>query len=124
MLNVGQVFFALLLSLASLDGWALAQTRTFSREGVEFSLVLPSPKWRVVSRLDVHEHVELIYGDDRQNGYLRMRKNLVARGTTAAALLERDQRRDLSLLPGYVVCDSCDGVRVEGRLSGVRLTYE
>jgi hypothetical protein len=124
MLNVGKISLALLLSLGFVAGVAHAQKHTFTREGIEFVLELPSPTWRVVSRLDVHDHVEFIYGDDCQNGYLRLRKNFVERGTTGADLFQRDQMQSLRLLPGYVVCDGCNGERFAGRLSGARFTYE
>lgn len=123
-LNVGIISLALLLSLVSVEGVTHAQAQTFTREGIEFVLELPSPVWRVVSRLDVHDHVEFIYCDDYQNGYLRLRKNFVERGTTGPDLFERDQMQSLRLLPGYVVCDRRNGERFAGRLNGVRFTYE
>src|SRR5678816_3424228 len=53
---------------------ALAQSWTFARDGVEYVIDLPSATWRVVSRVDVHEHMEFVNGNDEVNGYLRLTK--------------------------------------------------
>lgn len=55
---------------------AHAQKRTFTAEDIEYTLELPSPEWHAVSRLDVHHHVEFIYGKDVTNGHLQIRKIL------------------------------------------------
>lgn len=39
-----------------------AQTVTFTSDDIDFILELPSPTWKAVSRLDVHDHVEFRYG--------------------------------------------------------------
>jgi hypothetical protein len=70
----------------SLEHNANAQTQTFTREGVEYVLDLPSPSWRAVSRVDVHEHLEFVNGDDYSNGYLRLRKKVVTPDTTSEDL--------------------------------------
>lgn len=103
---------------------ANAQSQSFSREGVEFVLDLPSSSWRAVKRIDVHEHVEFINGPDRTNGYLRLRKKLVAPGTTAAALFAEEEKWDLSRLLGYVVCSGGKGTEFSGRLNGTWYSYE
>ena len=103
---------------------ANAQTQSFSREGVAFEMEFPSPSWRVVTRTDVHEHVEFINGTDTRNGYLRLRKKLVAPGTTAAALFAEDEKWDLSRLPGYVVCSGGKGTEFRGHLKGTWYSYE
>jgi len=48
--------------ILSLSMNANAQTQTFTREGVEYVLDLPSSSWRAVSRVDVHEHLEFVNG--------------------------------------------------------------
>lgn len=103
---------------------ANAQTQSFSREGVEFLLDFPFPSWRPVTRIDVHEHVEFINGPDASNGYLRLRKKLIAHGTTAAALFAEEEKWDLSRLPGYVVCSAGKGTEFTGRLKGTWYSYE
>lgn len=113
------VFFILVLATAG-----LAQTRTFTREGLEYTLELPSPSWRALSRLDVHEHVELINGKDRNDGYLRLRKKLVLPGTSAEDVFRMDEKWELQSLPGYVVCSNGQGAEFKGRLTGKVFSYE
>jgi hypothetical protein len=103
---------------------AIAQTQTFSRPGVEFVLDFPSPSWRAVTRADVHEHVEFISGTDARDGYLRLRKVLVAPGATAAALFAEDDKWELSRLSGYVVCTGGKGTDFSGHLKGTWYSYE
>ena len=57
-----------LLALIVLGTSAAAQNKTFTRDGLEYVLDLPSPLWRAVARVDVHEHFEFINGDDYSNG--------------------------------------------------------
>jgi hypothetical protein len=101
-----------------------AQTRQFSRDGVDYILELPSPAWQVVWRFDVHDHPEFINGTDPTNGYLRIRKVLVDPGTTTTDLFSQDEKWELQRLPGYVVCSECEGVRFEGQLRGAVFSYE
>src|SRR5688572_19763853 len=115
---------AILITLALIPLTAVAQTRMFSRDGIEFVLELPSPAWHDVSRIDVHEHVEFMNGNDPANGYLRLRKNLVDPGTTASDLFRRDEKWSLQSLPGYVACKGCEGEKFEGGLGGLVFSYE
>lgn len=110
--------------LMTLTLTANAQNQTFSREGVEFVLDFSSPSWRAVTRIDVHEHVEFINGADPRNGYLRLRKNVVAPGTSAATLFAEAEKWNLSRLPGYVVCSGGKGTDFNGRLKGTWYSYE
>lgn len=103
---------------------ANAQSQSFSREGVDFVLDLPSPSWRAVARIDVHDHVEFTNGTDSRDGYLRLRKTLVAPGTSAATLFAEDEKWDLSRLPGYVVCSGGKGTEFGGHLKGIWYSYE
>ncbi len=116
-----------LLCLSFVIGLTLtvsAQTQSFSREGVEFEMQFPSPSWRAVTRVDVHEHVEFINGTETGNGYLRLRKKLVATGTTAAALFAEEEKLNLSRLRGYVVCSAGKGTEFSGLLNGTWYSYE
>lgn len=113
-----------LLFLVTLTLTANAQTQSFSREGVEFVLDFPSSSWRAVTRVDVHEHVEFINGTDKRNGYLRVRKNLVTAGSSAATMFAEDEKYDLSHLPGYVVCSAGKGTEFSGRLKGTWYSYQ
>lgn len=117
-----QIVLFLYISLISLT--AAAQTVRFDREGVEYRLELPSSEWKAVPRLDVHEHVEFIYGDEQKNGYLRLRKNMVDAGTTATDLFSRDEKWSLHFLPGYVICGECKGEKFDGNLSGMTFSFE
>lgn len=103
---------------------ASAQTRTFTRDDVEYALDLPSPAWQVTSRLDVHNHFEFMYGDDAANGYLRLRKVLIDHGGSAAELFQSDEKWELQRLPGYVLCSECNGREFKGELSGSVFEYE
>lgn len=103
---------------------AEAQTQTFTREGVEYVLDLPSPSWRAVSRLDVHEHLEFVNGDDYGNGYLRLRKKLVSPATTSEDLFREAEKWELQKLPSYVVCSGGKGTEFNGQLKGTVFSYE
>ena len=101
-----------------------SQTRTFTRENLDYALELPSPLWRAVARVDVHEHFEFINGDDYSNGYLRLRKKLVASGTVPGVLFREDEKWELTRLPGYIVCNNGNGTDFRGQLNGATFTYE
>jgi len=68
--------------LAFISPAAAAPAVTFEREGVGYRLELPSTRWRAVPRVDVHEHFDFVNGNDRDDGYLRIRMSLVEAGTT------------------------------------------
>lgn len=118
--RTGLGMFLLLVSCAL----AGAQTRTFTTDEIEYALDLPSPAWQVISRLDVHDHFEFMYGDDAANGYLRLGKILVHADTPAVDVFQREEKRELQHLPGYVVCGECEGQTFTGALLGVVFTYE
>ncbi len=115
------VFLALALIAASAPAKAAAQTQQFTSDKAEFTLELPSPTWRAVSEPnDINQHTEFIYGD-RSDGYLRVRKEVVDAGTTAAALADRDQDQKLRFQAGYVEGKE---EKFAGRLNGVMISYE
>ena len=100
---------------------ATAQTQTFTSDKLEYTFDLPSQIWRVTSEPDsMHQHLEFIYGD-RNDGHLRVRKEIVDAGTSASDLARRDQDQKLRFMTGYV-----DGreEKFAGRLAGVALSYE
>jgi hypothetical protein len=117
-LNIFSAFA--LIALASLI--AAAQTpKTYTSDNVEYTLDLPSPTWRVITEPDsIHQHAEFIYGD-RNDGYLRIRKEVVDAGTTASELARRDQDQKLRFQPGYIEGKE---EKFTGRLSGVTISYE
>lgn len=100
------------------------QSRSFTRDGLEYALDLPSPSWRAVSRVDVHEHLEFVYDYDYSSGYLRLRKRFVAPGTSSSDLYQHDEQWELKSLPGYVVCSDGRGTEFDGHLSGTVFSYE
>lgn len=108
----------LAFALAVVSAVAIAQ-QTYT--GNEYTLELPSERWRVVQEPDsLHEHAEFIYGD-RNDGYLRIRKEVVEAGTTAAELAHRDQDQKLRFQTGYIEGKED---KFAGRLSGVTFGYE
>lgn len=112
------LFSTLICALAA--GAATAQ-QTFSNEKLEYTFDLPSATWRVTSEPDsIHQHLEFIYGD-RNDGHLRVRREIVDADTSASDLARRDQEQKLRFMTGYV-----DGKeeKFDGRLSGVVLSYE
>jgi hypothetical protein len=118
------ILLALLLIIIPLSINATAQTQTFTREGVEYVLDLPSSSWRAVSRVDVHEHLEFVNGDDYTNGYLRLRKKVVTAETASEDLFREAEKWELQKLPGYVVCSGGKGTEFNGQLKGTVFSYE
>jgi hypothetical protein len=113
-----------LFFIGSLSLTANAQSQTFTRAGLDYALDLPSPAWRAVARLDIHDHMEFIFGEDYSNGYLRLRKKFVATGATASDLFRYDEKWELQFLPGYVVCSDGRGTEFAGHLTGTVFSYE
>ena len=103
---------------------AVGQGWTFSKNGVEYVIEFPSATWRVLSRVDVHEHPQFVNGTDALNGDLRLSKILVNPGTSAADLFQSEEKLRLQQLPGYVLCDNCRGESFNGNLSGATFSYE
>jgi hypothetical protein len=100
------------------------QTRRFTRNDIEYELELPSPAWQVISRVDVHTHLEFVNGNDPANGYLRLRKIVVGQPTTSSDLFRQDEKWELQQFAGYVVCSECKEAAFKGRLSGDVFCYE
>ena len=119
-----RVILIALLLIIPFSTNADGQTQTFTREGVEYVLELPSPAWRAVSRIDVHEHLEFVNGGDYSNGYLRLRKKLVTADTTSEELFSEAEKWELQKLPGYVACSGGKGTEFNGQLKGTVFSYE
>ena len=115
------LFISLAFLLTFLAAGAAAQEKTFTSENADYTLELPSEKWRVTQEPDsLHEHAEFIYGD-RNDGYLRVRKDVVDAGTTASDISRRDQEQKLHFMTGYVEGKE---EKFAGRLNGVTFSYE
>ena len=114
------IFLALASILALASTVAMAQ-KTFTSDNAGYTLELPSEKWRVIQEPDsLHEHAEFIYGD-RNDGYLRIRKDVVEAGTTASDISQRDQDQKLKFQTGYVEGKE---EKFAGRLNGMTFAYE
>jgi hypothetical protein len=116
-------YLTIIFVLLALPQTAGAQAVTFEREGVEYRLELPSPAWRAVRRVDVHDHYDFVNGEDRDDGYLRIRRSLVEAAATPKELHLADEA-NLKLLRGYVECGACEGEPFSGALSGAVFSYE
>ena len=112
------IFLALATLVVTAAATVLAQQ---SYASPDYTLELPSEKWRVIQEPDsLHEHAEFIYGD-RNDGYLRIRKEIVEDRTTPSALLQRDQDQKLHFQTGYIEGKE---EKFAGRLNGVTFGYE
>lgn len=98
-----------------------AQEHNYSSAKVNYSVDFPSPMWRLIDEPDdIHQHAEFVYGD-RNDGYLRIRKEALEEGLTVKEFAHRDQDQRERFRPGYV-----DGKEetFTGRLAGVTVSYE
>jgi|ERR1044071_621712 hypothetical protein len=114
-------FFLALASMLALASVLATAQQTYTSDHAGYSLELPSEKWRVTQEPDsLHEHAEFIYGD-RNDGYLRIRKDVVEAGATAADISQRDKDQKLKFQTGYVEGKE---EKFAGRLNGVTFSYE
>jgi len=100
---------------------ASAQEYSYSSPKADFTVEFPSSAWRKVGEPDdVHQHTEFIYGD-RNDGYLRIRKEVLEDGVSLKDFALRDQDQRTRFLPGFV-----DGKQdpFNGRLDGYTASYE
>jgi hypothetical protein len=114
---------ALLVTGAPLFGTgAISQEQTYSSAKVDYIISLPSPTWHLVGEPDeIHQHTEFIYGD-RNDGYLRIRKETLPDGATIREFAHQDLDQKERFLPGYI-----GGGKEEtfsGRLNGVTISFE
>ena len=112
---------ALAFGVIAFQPTASAQEHSYTSPKVDYAVDFPSPTWKLTDEPDeVHQHTEFIYGD-RNDGYLRIRKEALEQGLTIKEFARRDQDQKTRYLPGYV-----DGKEdtFSGRLSGMTLSYE
>lgn len=115
------LFLIAVLGSASAHRAAAPQDHTYTSAKVEYVVEFPSPMWRLVDEPDeLHQHAEFIYGD-RNDGYLRIRKETMEEGSTVTEFARRDQDQKLRYLPGYVEGKED---RFVGRMSGVTISFE
>src|SRR4051812_33794761 len=116
MTKVLSAFFALSLLLTpAVLSRAAFQEYSYTSPKADFTIDLPSGTWRKVGEPDdVHQHTEFIYGD-RNDGYLRIRKEIITEGTKIKDFALRDQDERTRFLPGFV---SGKDEPFDGRLDG------
>jgi hypothetical protein len=113
--------FLALASVSMLASIAALAQQTYTSDNTDYTLELPSERWRVIQEPDsLHEHAEFIYGD-RNDGFLRIRKEVVEAGTTTADISRRDQDQKLRFQTGYIEGKE---EKFAGRLDGVTFGYE
>jgi hypothetical protein len=115
------LFFLAALSPSATHLRASVQEHSYTSAKVNYVVDFPSATWRLIDEPDeLHQHAEFVYGD-RNDGYLRIRKEALDEGLTVDEFARRDQDQKVRFLPGYV-----DGKKENfiGRLSGVTISYE
>src|SRR5439155_19065569 len=115
------LFFLAAVSPSPARLGAFTQEHSYSSAKVNYIVDFPSATWRLIDEPDeMHQHAEFVYGD-RNDGYLRIRKEALDEGLTIKDFAIRDQDQKVRFLPGYV-----DG-KLEpfaGRLTGWTASYE
>ena len=115
------LFGLFLLMPPALSTNAAFQEYSYTSPKAEFTIEFPSATWRKVGEPDdVHQHTEFIYGD-RNEGYLRIRKEALTEELTVRKFGEQDQDQRTRFLPGFV---DGKGESFNGRLDGWTLSYE
>ena len=72
-------------------------------------LSYPHPNGRPCRDSTFMHHLEFVYGNDVANGHLQIRKIFSDRAGSALELFRRDEMLEFQRLPGYVVCNDCEG---------------
>lgn len=114
-------FFGFVVLVALSSPTAFAQAHSYTSAKVDYVVDFPSTIWRLVDEPDeMHQHAEFVFGD-RNDGYLRIRKETLEDGLTVREFARRDQEQKVQFLPAYV-----DGKEENfpGRLTGVTISYE
>ena len=115
------LFFLAAFGSPTPDLPANAQEHTYSSARLNYTVDFPSDTWRLIGEPDdIHQHAEFVYGD-RNEGYLRIRKEALEEGLTVKEFGLRDQDQKVRFLPGYVDGKTDD---FRGRLEGVTISYE
>lgn len=115
------LFFLAAVSPSASHLGASAQEHSYSSAKVNYVVDFPSATWRLMDEPDeIHQHAEFVYGD-RNDGYLRIRKEVLEEGLTVEEFARRDQDQKERFRPGYV-----DGKEepFTGRLAGRTISYE
>lgn len=78
-------------------GFAAAQTRSFSEDGIEYTFEIPHEKWKLVSRAP---YTNLVFGTSRE-GDLEIRK-ITAPAAKPLIDVMKDEEESLQFVPGFV----------------------
>src|SRR5712672_3195805 len=100
---------------------ASVQEHSYSNPKSNYVVDFPSATWRLVDEPDeIHQHAEFVYGD-RNDGYLRIRKESLDERLDIKEFAARDQDQKERFRPGYV--DGKDDPFI-GRLTGRTVSFE
>src|SRR5438045_1376699 len=78
------------------------QEHSYTSPKVDYVVDFPSQTWKLVDEPDeIHQHTEYVYGD-RNDSYLRIRKETLEEGITVNDFAHRDQDQRTRFLPGFV----------------------
>jgi hypothetical protein len=100
---------------------AALQDHTYSSPKVDYLVEFPSPMWKLVDEPDeVHQHAEFVY-NDRNDGYLRIRKETLPDGVSVEEFARQDQEQKEHFRPGYI---DGKGERFSGRMNGFTMAFE
>ena len=115
------LFLLAVLGLTVMGSSVAAQSHSYTSAKVAYIVEFPSPMWRLVDEPDeMHQHAEFVY-NDRNDGYLRIRRETLDEGLTVSEFARRDQEQKVRFLPGYV---NGKDDNFTGRMSGVTVSYE
>src|SRR5882757_6129062 len=91
------LLFVLAMGLGG--AYVSAQTKTFSDPNVEYSFEIPSDSWKIVVKPStLNPNVEMVY-NDRQDGYLEIRKTVSSEDEMLTDVITREQDTKLQFLP-------------------------
>jgi hypothetical protein len=115
------LFFLAAFSPSASHPRAKLQEHSYSSPKTNYVVDFPSSTWRLVDEPDeIHQHAEFVYGD-RNDGYLRIRKETLDERVDIKEFASRDQDQKERFRPGYV--DGKDDP-FTGRLPGRTVSYE
>lgn len=110
------ILYALLFPIA-----AAGQTKPYTVTTSQYSIDLPSQRWRAITVSGADYHRDFKFSEDNDVVRLRIRRDIVDENVSTTDLAERQRRLDRSSKRGYVTgtIESFDG-----KLSGTRYSYE
>ena len=99
---------------------AFAQNETFSDPNVEYTFMLPEPKWKMtVKPSATSPNVEYVYGD-RFDGHFEVRKLAIAKDAIMTDVVQ-DEEQKVQFRPGFVAGKE---ENFQGKLKGAVYNFE